>query len=99
MAQRVVEQVGQHPLDQPQVSAGRRHVGGEGGFQFDLARLGGQFEFLENILGQVGQGEALQHRLHEAVFQPHQFQQRLRQAADLAALIQGDAQVATTLFG
>ncbi|MNW14756.1 hypothetical protein D3C71_2130680 [compost metagenome] len=62
-----------------------------------LPGFGAQFEFLENILHQIGQREALQHRLHEPVFQAHQLQQRLRQATHFAALIQGDAQVATAL--
>ncbi|MNH35015.1 hypothetical protein D3C79_956630 [compost metagenome] len=62
-----------------------------------MACFGGEFEFLEDVLSQVGQGKAFQHRLYEAMFQPHQFQQRLRQTADLAALVQGDAQIATAV--
>jgi hypothetical protein len=67
------------------------------GLQFDLPRFGGEFEFLEDVLGQIGQGKPLQHRLHKTVLQTHQFQQRLRQPTDLAALIQGNAQIATAV--
>ncbi|MNY18258.1 hypothetical protein D3C86_1516260 [compost metagenome] len=74
MPQGVVEQVGQYTFDQPQVGKHPGYRRCKAGLELHLPGLGRQFEFLEDVLHQVGQGEAFQHRLHETVFQAHQFQ-------------------------
>ena len=95
MAQRVVEQVGQHPFDQAQVGAHQRQAG-ERCVQLLAARLCRQFELLQHVLQQLRQREHLPLQPHFAMLQPRQLEQRARQP-DLGALRQRDTEIAAAL--
>ena len=98
MAQRVVEQVGQHPLDQAQVRTDQRQAGRKRRVQLLATRLCRQFELLQHVLQQLRQREHFPLQPHFAVLQPRQFEQRARQPADLGALCQRNAEIAAALI-
>ena len=94
MANRVVEQIGQHALDHPQIGADRRQPRRNVGPQLDTPCFGRQLEFLEHVLHQIDQRKILQRRLHIAVLEARQFEQRLREPPHLDALRQRDPHIA-----
>ncbi len=99
ITQRVVEQVGEHALDQAQVGTRSRNLRGEFRSQRHTARFRTQFEFLKDVLNQIGHRERFSLGLHETMLQTCQFKKRLGQRADLAALVEGDAEIAPPLVG